>query len=554
MNRDHSASSMLRPSQSLDRVNTGAASEKAAEESPRAELEVAPEIHTKGLQLALITLALCLSVFLVALDNTIIATAIPKITDQFQSLDDVGWYASAYLLTTASFQLLFGKFYSFLNIKWVYMFAIGTFEVGSLICGVAPYSSVLIVGRAIAGLGSAGIFSGALIIVANVVPLENRPLYTGFVGSMYGIASITGPLLGGVLASKASWRWCFLINLPLGAVTLIVMVLFFKTPAHISRGEAISVAKRFRRLDPWGTAIFVPAVICALLALQWGGTRYAWGSARIIALLVIFGVFLAVFIVIQIKQREENATVSPRILTQRSILAGAWYCFCSGGGFYILVYFLPIWFQSIKGVSAVKSGIDNLAMILSLVVGTLVAGTLVTVLGYYTPFMIIGSVVMPIGAGFLSTLTVDSGHAKWLGFQVIFGFGAGLGMQQPFIAAQAVLTPQDVSPGTSLLVFLQTLGGAIFVSIAENVFTSRLVTGLAREVPGLDPRIVLSVGATNLKFNIDPQYLPVVLRVYNDALISTFYIAIALVSLSIFGALGMEWRNLRGKKIDMALG
>ncbi|KAJ7174417.1 major facilitator superfamily transporter [Mycena filopes] len=517
MNRDHSASSMLRPSQSLDRVNTGAASEKAAEESPRAEHEVAPERHTKGLQLALITLALCLSVFLVALDNTITATAIPKITDQFQSLDDVGWYASAYLLTTASFQLLFGKFYSFLNIKWVYMFAIGTFEIGSLICGIAPESSVLIVGRAIAGLGSAGIFSGALIIVANVVPLENRPLYTGFVGSMYGIASITGPLLGGVLASKASWRWCFLINLPLGAVTLIVMVLFFKTPAHISRGEAISVAKRFRRLDPWGTAIFVPAVICALLALQWGGTRYAWGSARIIALLVIFGVFLAVFIVIQIKQREENATVSPRILTQRSILAGAWYCFCSGGGFYILVYFLPIWFQSIKGVSAVN-------------------------------------VVMPIGAGFLSTLTVDSGHAKWLGFQVIFGFGAGLGMQQPFIAAQAVLTPQDVSPGTSLLVFLQTLGGAIFVSIAENVFTSRLVTGLAREVPGLDPRIVLSVGATNLKFNIDPQYLPVVLRVYNDALISTFYIAIALVSLSIFGALGMEWRNLRGKKIDMALG
>ncbi|KAF7331021.1 Major facilitator superfamily transporter [Mycena venus] len=547
---EHSASSTLRPSQSLDQTSAAVIPEKTTQ-SPEA---VTVQTNTKGLQLALITSALCLSVFLVALDNTIITTAIPKITDQFQSLDDVGWYGSAYLLTAASFQLLFGKFYAFLSIKWVYIFAICTFELGSFVSGIAPSSNVLIVGRAISGLGSAGIFSGALIIVANVVPLRRRPLFTGMIGSTYGIASVCGPLMGGAFTDKATWRWCFFINLPIGAVTLIIVALFFKTPPEIARREVnTSLPKLLKRLDPWGTAIFVPSVICILLALQ-GGTRYSWSSSLIIALLVLFGVFILLFIVIQIIVQEENATVSPRIFMQRSIVAGAWYSFFAGAGFYIFVYFLPLWFQAIKGVSAVKSGTDSLALILSLVVGTIVAGSLVTVLGYYVPFMILASIIMPIGAGLISTLTVDAGHAKWIGYQVLFGFGAGLGMQQPFIAAQAVLQTKDVPPGTSLIVFLQTLGGALFVSIGENIFSSKLAAGLVRKVPGLDPRMVLSTGATDLKTIISPQYLPAVLQVYNEALVSTFHIAIAMVSLSILGALAMEWKNIKEKKVEMALG
>jgi hypothetical protein len=173
------------------------------------------EEYPHGVKLALISLALCLSVFLMALDNSIIATAIPKITDQFHSLDDVGWYGSAYLLTTAALQLLFGKFYTYFSVKWTYLVAIGIFELGSLVCGVANSSLTLILGRAIAGMGSAGIFSGALIILAYSVPLEKRPMYSGFIGSMYGIASVSGPLLGGVFTDKITWRWCFYINLPI---------------------------------------------------------------------------------------------------------------------------------------------------------------------------------------------------------------------------------------------------------------------------------------------------------------------------------------------------
>lgn len=152
-------------------------------------------VYPGGVKLGIIVASLCLSVFLMALDNTIIATAIPRITDDFKALNDVGWYGSAYLLTTCAFQLLFGKLYTFFSIKWVYLSAIFIFEIGSAVCGAAPNSIALIIGRAVAGLGSAGIFSGALVIIAYSVPLVKRPIYTGLIGGMYGIASVVGPLM-----------------------------------------------------------------------------------------------------------------------------------------------------------------------------------------------------------------------------------------------------------------------------------------------------------------------------------------------------------------------
>lgn len=201
--------------------------------------------------------------------------------------------------------MLFGKFYTFFSIKWVYLIAIGIFELGSLICGVAPNSTALIVGRAVAGLGSAGIFSGALIIVAYTVPLRQRPAYSGMIGGAYGIASVVGPLLGGVFTDKATWRWCFYINLPIGAVTVGVIMLFFKAPGRAA--VKLTWKQRASQLDLIGTAFFMPAIVCLLLALQWGGSKYPWGNARIIVLFVLFGVLIGIFIFIQFK-RGENAT------------------------------------------------------------------------------------------------------------------------------------------------------------------------------------------------------------------------------------------------------
>lgn len=219
-----------------------------------------------------IMMAVMLAAFLVSLDRTIVATAIPVITNHFNSLDDVGWYASAYLLTMSSLQMAMGRVYTFFDIKLVFLSCIGLFELGSIVCGTAPSSTALIIGRAIAGMGATGLFSGAITIMVHVLPLAKRPAYMGWFGSIFGIASVAGPLLGGAFTSNVTWRWCFLINLPIGGVAMVLIFVILKLPAR--QVEALSWREKLLRLDPLGNLFFIPSIICLLLALEWGGTTY----------------------------------------------------------------------------------------------------------------------------------------------------------------------------------------------------------------------------------------------------------------------------------------
>lgn len=448
------------------------------------------------------------------------------------------------MLTGCSFQLIMGRVYTFYNPKWVFINSIALFEIGSAICGAAPNSTAFIIGRAVAGTGSSGIFSGAMIIIMNLVPLHKRPILQGFMGAVFGISSVLGPLMGGAFTTKVTWRWCFYINLPVGGFAVAILVLILHIPGAKKAGTPWR--QQVAQLDPIGTISFVSGIVCLLLALQWGGSTYAWGNGRVVALLVLFVVCISVFLGVQI-WKKEAATVPPRIVMQRSIAAGMWSQFCVGSAMMTMVYYVPIWFQAIRDVSAIKSGIDILPLILALVVSSIFAGFLVNKIGYYTPFMIANGVLMSIGAGLITTWTPDTMHAKWIGYQFLFGFGLGMGMQQASLAAQAVLSRKDAPIGVALVMFCQQFGGAIFVSVGQSVFTNELIKGL-RNVAGISSAVVVNTGATSIRNVVDPSNLRGVLVAYNGALTKTFTVSLALSCLSIIGSLCIEWKNIKPPK------
>ena len=209
--------------------------------------------------------------------------------------------------------------------------------------------------------------------------------------------------------------------------------------------------------------------------------------------------------------------------------------------------FLPIWFQAIKGNSAVDSGIHTIPLVLALVVGTISAGQFTGRIGYYVPFMYAAAVIMPLGCGLITMFKVNTSEGIWIGFQIVVGLGIGFGMQQPSLAAQTVLKKKDVPTGVSLMFFTQMLAGSIFISVGENVFQSKLISGLVTLVHGLSPLEVINTGATDLRKVVPESQLPEVLEVYNSALHMTFIVATAISSLGVLGALPMEWRNMKEK-------
>ncbi|KAM5343406.1 hypothetical protein ACJ41O_011943 [Fusarium nematophilum] len=507
--------------------------------------------YPTGIRFFLIIVGLCLSIFIMGLDNAIIATAIPKITDDFSSLGDIGWYGSGKYPVNSPLCLLFGKMYGIFSIKLVYLFAIFLFEVGSLICGVAPNSIALILGRAVAGMGSAGIFSGSLIIMSHSTPLRTRPIYTGIAGSMFGISSVAGPLLGGLFTDKVTWRWCFYINLPIGAITVFAIVFFFHdTPRTKTLASLGGWREKFWYFDPLGTLFFMPMVICLLLALQWAGKTYPWNDGRIIVLLVMFGVLLGVFIATQIWMGD-LATVPPRLFRiSRTVWSSCLFALCVGAAFFPLIYFIPFWFQAVKGTSAVESGIRNLPMLLGSMTFSLIAGFLVTVIGYSAPFMIAGAILTSIGAGLITTWTPGSPSSEWIGYQAIIGAGVGCSLQQALLVIQTVLSIQDIPMGASLITFLLNLGGAVFIAVGENLFSNKLVEDLAAKVPGLDPKIVVAAGATGFRKVVASDMIPGIVSAYNGALVRTFQMCTGLSAAMILGCLGLEWISVKGKQIE----
>jgi hypothetical protein len=383
-----------------------------------------------------------------------------------------------------------------------------------------------------------------------LVPLSKRPLYTGMFGVVFALSSVAGPLLGGTLTQRLSWRWCFYINLPFAAVSIGAVIFLIK--ARQPREAGASLKEQINQLDPIGTVIFIPCVVCLILALQWGGVIYPWNDGKIIALWVVFGVTLLAWMAVQ-AWKKDNATVPPRVFFQRSITAAFTYATLVAGSMLLIIYYIQIWFQAIKGDDPLTSGISTLPSLLALVISAALSGLFTQRIGYYVPTMIMGPIISSIGAGLLTTFKPDTGQSKWIAYQFLYCFGIGMGLQQASLAAQAVLPGPDVSIGIALMFFGQQLGGAIFLAIAQNVFTQQLIkelTGLS----GLDPEQILNTGATNLPNIIPASLLPQVLSAYNTTIVHTWYVAIASSCAMAIPALCMEWKSIKGKGLGRGPG
>ncbi|KAJ5170102.1 MFS general substrate transporter [Penicillium coprophilum] len=501
-----------------------------------------PPQNQSTLRVVCLIVSSFVAMFLVALDRTIISTAIPKITDEFDSFDDVGWYGSAYLLTCCAFQLLFGKLYKLFSVRLVFLASILVFEVASAICGELrtqwpSKSEERFVEWALLE------FSLELYIMCIIhsVPLQKRPQIQGLFGALFGIASIVGPLIGGAFTSNATWRWCFYVNIPIGGAAMVFIAFCLKVPKpHIAK---VTWGEKLLQLDFFGTIMLVSGVICLILALQWGGQRYAWSSGRIVACLVLMSALLLSFVAIQVFI-PKTATIPVRILSQRSIISAFWQTVCVGSGNYIFVYFLPIWFQSIKGNSAVESGIRLLPMMLSMVVGSIGGGITNSKIGYYTPLAIIGSCIMSVGAGLLATFQVDTSEGKSIGYQIVYGIGLGLCFQIPNLAAQTVLPKPDVPFGLALMLFGQLIGAAVFVSVGENVLANQLVKRLAG-LPGFNSHIITSGGITELLNTVPADLHDKVLHSYNEALRRVFQVGLIISCLTLLGAATLEWKSIK---------
>ncbi|GKT52450.1 efflux pump mlcE [Colletotrichum spaethianum] len=503
------------------------------------------EEYITGIKLILVLAALTFVVFLMLLDMSIITTAVPEITTAFNSLSDVGWYGAAYNLCGAALQPFAGKLYTYLRSKQTFLAFLFLFELGSLICAVSKSSNMFIVGRAVAGMGSAGLYNGALTIIAATVPLQKRPLIIGILIGISNLGLVIGPLVGGAFTEFVNWRWCFYINLPIGGVVAILLF-FIHIPSKIA--TPLPLLKVPGHLDFPGFVLFAPAAIMFLLALQFGGNEHPWNSSVVIGLFVGAGVTAALFLYWEYRQGDDEAMIPLGLFKSRIV-----WISCVVGAMTMSItivssYYLPMFFQSVKGATPFQGGVDFLPTILSQLVFAVVSGALVGKLGYYLPWVVFGSAVSTIGTGLIATWTPSTNSAKWIGYQVLLGAGRGANMQMHIIAVQANTAPSRLPVAMATVVFLQTFASAIFLTAAEVIFSEGLGNNLAKYAPNINAKTILAAGGTGFRTVVSKADLPGVLMAYSKSINEVFYLMIGLGVVTFVLAWGMGWVDIRKKK------
>jgi MFS family permease len=484
--------------------------------------------YPRGIRLVLITTGLILSIFVAALDSTIISTAIPSITTDFGSITNITWYSSAYIVNQAAFQPAWGRAYHYFPLKTTFLLSILVFEIGNVICATAASGDVLIFGRVIAGMGSGGIFSGAFISIALTAGPEYRAAYMGLVGVTFGTASVVGPLLGGVLTDGLGWRWIFWfvtirdttrsqyqiltfcrISLPIGSAAALTMFLAFKNP--IQPREA-TFRQKITGLDINGAILVSGGFSCFVLAMHWIGVN-SWTSARVIGSFVGFALFFVGFVVNE-WMMGEKAMVQTHLFQNRLLLANLCYIFFLAGAFFPLMYTLPIQFQSVNDNSASQSGVRLIPLVLGVSVFTMISNGLLTFWRHYKPWLLLGAILATAGNARIYTLDANTPTKQWIGYELITATGIGLALQIPLIANQALVPADDMSAATSLTLFMENCGTAFFVASSEAAFTNGLLSSLRGKLMESQAIHVLDEGATQIRSLFSGTELDEILESY----------------------------------------
>ncbi|KAI4781339.1 hypothetical protein E4T52_03717 [Aureobasidium sp. EXF-3400] len=362
--------------------------------------------------------------------------------------------------------------------------------------------------------------------------------------STFGIGIMLGPLLGGVLTQRVTWRWCFYINLPIGAVTVLFLVLFFHPPKANRTDTSV---QKMASLDFVGLLLFAPATIIILLALQWGGLVYAWGSATIVGLFVGAAVLTAIFAFWQ-RHKGDDAMIPPKLFTQRVVFFACLTELFAMGTVYVATYYLPQWFQIVKGVSPIRSGVMYLPLSMSDVASALMVGILLPYVGLTNPFILAGTTLLAVGSGLLSTLSTSSGSQYWIPYQILPGMGAGITLWMPYVAIQTVLKAEDIPVATALLQFFQSFGAALFLALAQAVFTSIFTASLkSSEIVGLDLSIIVHAAPADFRNLVPKEDLAQILHAYNQGVTSTFYLGAGLAAAACFASFGIQWKSFKPK-------
>ncbi|MFF2557685.1 MDR family MFS transporter [Nocardia sp. NPDC058058] len=403
-----------------------------------------------------------LGMLMAALDSTIVATALPTIVADLGGSGHMAWVVTAYLVAEAIATALAGKFGDLFGRKLIFQLSGAIFILGSIVAGMAHGMDLLIIARAVQGLGAGGLMVTSMALIADVIPLRERGQYQGALGAVFGVTTVVGPTLGGLFTDHLSWRWCFYVNVPIA----IIMILVAARTIPVVRNAVKPI------VDYLGIALIAIGVTCLILGLEWGGQEYAWGSAMIIGLFAAAVLALAAFVAVEL--RAEEPMLPMRLFRSNVFTVCSILSFIVGFAMLGAMTYLPAFLQYVKGVSATASGVQTLPLVVGLFGTSILSGTIVGRTGRYKFFPIAGTAVMALGLFLMSTM--DSGTSFWLQslYMLILGLGIGLAMQVLTIAVQNSVPYSDLGTATSGVTFFRTIGSAFGTTVFGTLYSNQL--------------------------------------------------------------------------------